>query len=140
MAELPERLVEVAEHFGQGFKPVLDFSGWRVAVSRPREGGAAAAPRSVQRHNATNEVFVLTEGAAEMIIMDGGDTPTDPYVFPMQRNVMYNVQQGVWHATVLSPDAHIIIFERTDTGPHNSTTFELSPEVVQAIRSQLTLV
>lgn len=139
MAELPQRLVEVGKHEGQGFKPVLNLDGWLVAASRHRDGASGATLRSVQRHHETDEVFVLTAGAADMIIMDGDDTPTDPYVFPMQRNVMYNVRQGVWHATVLSEDAHIVIFERSNTGPDNSTVYELPPATLEEIRRRLTL-
>lgn len=139
MADVPERLVETAKHDGEGFKPVLNLDGWLVAVSRHRDGASGTAPKSVQRHHETDEVFVLTEGTADMIIMDGDDIPSEPYVFSMQRNVMYNVRQGVWHATVLSEDANIVIFERANTGPDNSTVYELPTATIEEIRQRLTL-
>lgn len=139
MSELPQELVAVAQHFGTGFAPVMDFSGWRVAVSRRNPAVSPGDFRRVQRHNETNEVFILTQGQAQMVVMEGDTPPTHPHVFTLEPNVVYNVQQGVWHGGFLSEDAHIIIFERTDTGAHNSDTFELDDATIQAILAQVTV-
>lgn len=136
---LPPQLVAVAQHFDTGFAPVMDFAGWRVAVSRHAVGTSPQDFRRVQRHNETNEVFILTQGEAQMVVMGGDTPPTEPYVFHLEPNVVYNVQQGVWHGSFLSPDAHIIIFERADTGPHNSDTYELDDATVDAILAQVTV-
>lgn len=142
MNELPANLVEVGEFFGQGYQPVLDFHGWRVAVLRRREGVTPADFHRVERHNETNEVFILTEGEADMILMDGDETagsaPTDAYVFPMQKNVMYNIQQSVWHHVVLSEDAHIVLVERSNTGQANTDYHELPEAEAGAIRRRFT--
>jgi ureidoglycolate hydrolase len=90
----------------------------------------------VERHRETNEVFILTAGKADLIICDGDSKPTRAYVFPMVLNVAYNIQQAVWHHALMSPDAHIILFERTDTTLENSDYAELSPNVVQEIKAQ----
>ncbi|MEX1018278.1 MAG: ureidoglycolate lyase [Litorilinea sp.] len=138
-SELPAELVGVAQHFGTGFAPVMDFSGWRVAVSRRNPAVTPADFSRVQRHNATNEVFILTQGAAQMVVMAGDTPPTQPHVFQLEPNVVYNVQQGVWHAGFLSDDAHIIIFERADTGADNSDTYELDAATIASILDQITV-
>jgi ureidoglycolate hydrolase len=139
MDKAPESLVEIGTHFGDGYKPVLDFHGWRVAMLRYSEGKRPEAFHRVDRHNATNEVFILTTGEANLVVMDGGDVPTDGYVLHMRPNVAYNVQQAVWHHVVMSEDAHIVLVERTDTSRENSEAVELPEEVVQKIRRQFTL-
>lgn len=139
MTELPQELVGVAQHFGPGFAPVMDFSGWRVAVSRHNPANRPADFSKVQRHNETNEVFILTQGQAQMVVLEGDLPPTRPHVFQLEPNVVYNVQQGVWHAGFLSEDAHIVIFERTDTGAHNSDVFTLDEATIQEILAQITI-
>ena len=74
--DVPQTLVETGEYFGVGFQPVLNFEGWRVAMKRYGDGTQPARFHSVDRHNETNEVFILTEGKAEMLLMEGGDSPT----------------------------------------------------------------
>jgi ureidoglycolate hydrolase len=136
VADVPEQLVEIGEFFGEGYAPVLDFLGWRVAMLR---GGPHTAPEvfhRVERHRETNEVFILTAGAADLIVCDGNEQPTDPRVIPMRRNVAYNIGQGVWHHAVLSAGAHIILVERTDTTTANSDYVELPAEQVAALREQ----
>ena len=71
----------------------------------------------MERHSNTNEVFILTAGQADLIILDGDDAPLAPgHVIPMQQSVAYNVGQSVWHHVLMSPDAHIVLFERSETG------------------------
>ena len=138
--QVPSRLVEEASYFDEGYKPILDFHGWRVAVLRDTEDVRPEAVSRVERHRETNEVFILTEGQADLIILDGGDQPADKaYVFPMELNVAYNIQDGVWHHCVLSEDAHIILFERTNTAEENSDYAALTPALIKRIQAQLSV-
>jgi hypothetical protein len=139
MVEVPNTLVEIGEYFGMGFQPVLDFEGWRVAMKRYGEGTQAAKFHSVDRHNETNEVFILTEGKAEMLLMDGGSTPSEFHLFPMALNVAYSVQASAWHHVFMSEDAHIIVFERSNTSRENSDHFELDAATIAEIRARVRL-
>lgn len=140
MESIPESLLVVGESFEQKYKPILDFHGWRVAVLRYFDGVDPASLRRVERHNATNEVFILTEGQADLILFEGGDSPTDRfYVFPMRLNVAYNIQESGWHHVAMSKDAHIILVERTDTTAENSNYAELPPDVIRAVQSKFTV-
>lgn len=137
---VPAHLVEEASFFGDGYQPILDFHGWRVAVLRYMDDLRPEALRQVERHRETNEVFILTEGQADLIIAAGGDTPGDEvYVFPMELNVAYNIQDGVWHHCVLSEDAHIVLFERTNTSAENSDYAALTPKQIKTIRERLSV-
>ena len=137
--DVPKKLVEIGEYFGVGFQPVLDFEGWRVAMKRYGEGTQAAKFHSVDRHNETNEVFILTEGKAEMLLMEGEGQPTNFHLFPMELNVAYSVQQSAWHHVFMSEDAHIIVFERSNTSRENSDHAELDAETIAAIRARVRL-
>lgn len=139
LTEVPQTLVQVGEYFGVGFQPVLDFEGWRVAMKRAADSTSPAKFHAVDRHNETNEVFVLTSGKAEMLLMEGSNTPANFHLFPMALNVAYSVQAAAWHHVFMSDDAHIIVFERSNTTRENSDHFELDADTIAAIRSRVRL-
>jgi ureidoglycolate hydrolase len=139
MAEIPARLVEVGAFFGDGYQPVLDFHGWRVAMLRRDDAVASDRFHRVERHRETNEVFILTAGRADLIVCDGDARPAAPVVFPMEPNVAYNIAQAVWHHVVMSPDAHIILVERSDTSVANTDYAELPPDQLAAITARFTV-
>lgn len=132
-----KKLVEIGEYFGIGFQPVLDFAGWRVAMKRAADSTHPAQFHSVDRHNETNEVFILTGGKADMLLMEGGNSPSTFHLFPMELNVAYSIQQSAWHHVFMSDDAHIIVFERSNTSRANSDQFELDADTIAAIRSRV---
>lgn len=139
MNSVPANLVQIGASFEQRYQPVLDFAGWRVAMLRHCDHVEAGEFYRVERHRETNEVFILTMGRADLIMFDGAETPTTSYVFPMELNVAYNIGQSVWHHVVMTPDAHVILFERTDTALENSDYAELSPDVVTQIKAQFSI-
>ncbi len=137
MSEVPQELVEIGEYFGVGFQPVLNFEGWRVAMKRWGENTTPAKFHSVDRHNETNEVFILTTGQAELLLIEEKMPPVSAHLIPMKLNVAYSVQQGAWHHVFMSEDAHILVFEREDTTRENSDAFELDADTIAAIRSRV---
>ena len=135
--EVPQQLVEIGQYFGVGFQPVLDFEGWRVAMKRYGDGTQPTKFHSVDRHNETNEVFILTAGQAEMLLMEDGNPPTQFHLFPMELNVAYSVQQRAWHHVFMSEDAHIVVFERSNTTRENSDHAELDSQTIAEIRARV---
>jgi hypothetical protein len=139
--QIPAKLIEVGESFEPKYKPVLDFEGWRVAMLRKSVVEDNLSGVKVERHNETNEVFILTAGEADMIVCDEGDIPGKMFIIKMEDNVAYNILRAVWHQVIMSKDAHIIIFEKTDTTVHNSDYFtfdeKTSASILQKIRETL---
>ncbi len=137
-AELAD-LVQVGASFAQTYAPVLEFDGWRVAMLRYNEAVAPTNLTRVERHRNTNEVFILTAGAADLIILDRHDEERDPgvsaryFVEHMRPSVAYNVGQSVWHHVVMTPDAHIVLMERADTSAATSDYWDLPAELARAI-------
>jgi hypothetical protein len=136
MTSLPRRLVETGAFFGEGYCPVLDFHGWRVAILRFIDGLQPEAFHQVERHPGTNEVFILTAGQADLVVCDGDSQPGEAFVTAMEHNVAYNIGQAVWHNVVMSPDAHIILVERTETSVANSDYADVPPDQIAAIAAQ----
>ena len=54
--------LEIHDHTGAGFLPLVNFEHWRVAVLNFSEDLRSEALAAMQRHDLTDEVFVLLRG------------------------------------------------------------------------------
>jgi hypothetical protein len=107
--------VEIADHRGPGYRPLLDSDGdWMAAIMNGRKG-SWAAPREIEQHPATDELFVLVAGRARLITAGRGRSPGKPRQREMKKFVLYNVKAGTWHATPMTQAAKFIIIERKGT-------------------------
>lgn len=140
MSVAPPHLLAVGRSFEPTYQPVLDFEGWRVAMLRCFDVVAPDHFYRVERHWNTNEVFILTIGKADLIIFEGDEQPGPAYyVFPMDQHVAYDIQKSVWHHVVMSPDAHIVLIERSDTSLDTTDYAEIPAETVAAIKARFTV-
>ncbi|HOE34172.1 MAG TPA: hypothetical protein PLG84_02645 [Anaerolineaceae bacterium] len=119
-------LLEIFTYTGDGYKPLIDFNCWRVALLRYCDDMDPAEMVHLERHMATDEVFVLLEGKAALFLT-GGDGSGELQVEMMQPLKLYNVKQGAWHNAFLSPDATILLVENKDTSRENSEYSPLTP-------------
>jgi len=114
--------LEILEYNGEGYAPVMHFDAWRVAILNYADRFDERSPLRLERHLLTDEVFVLLEGAATLFI---GEEMT---AYPMERNKIYNVKQGVWHRITVSRDAKVLIVENHNTSKDNSEYLEKGNE------------
>jgi len=68
----------------------------------------------LERHNETDEIFVLMEGSAQLIFNEDKERMT------MEKNKLYNVPKGMWHNIKVSQDAVLLIFENENTSRENT--------------------
>lgn len=129
-----DNLVTVSDYNGGGYKPLVDFESWRVAVLRYLDELLPHRLETVECHLETDEVFILVEGRCIMFLADveGGEI-TRLNAVDMQPKKFYNVKKGVYHTHTLTEDAHVIIVENQDTGNHNSKKIKLSQAQIDEI-------
>lgn len=123
-----ENLLEMHEYLGEGYKPLIDFNCWRVAVLRYLDELQPDRISYFERHNETDEVFVLLHGQAVLFIGEGEEQVERILPCPMRQDVLYNVKRGAWHAVALSRDATILLVENRDTARVNSSYFTITPQ------------
>lgn len=128
-----EKLLEVRAHDKAGYLPVIDYSAWRVAVLNYSEDLRAENLTAMQRHNETDEVFVLLRGRCLLFLGEGDETVSAVYAADMQPYQIYNVKKAVWHTHTLSRDAMVLIVENRDTTIGNSPFCDLSDAQRQTI-------
>ncbi len=112
--------IEILHTMDEGYKPQVHFEAWRVAILRYADLFDRDKLVRLERHHLTDEVFVLLEGEATLIIGENCEE------CPMEANKIYNVKKDVWHNIVVSRDARVLIVENDNTGRDNTEYLPLS--------------
>jgi ureidoglycolate hydrolase len=130
---MAEDILAIRQFEGEGYKPLIDFKSWRVAILRWAPFMVVERLNSMERHTQTDEVFVLLHGQAS-IVLGGNQAKIDGvYVQEMEARKLYNVKQNAWHAVVMSQDGVILIIEESNTGEGNTEFCRLTEEFQKEI-------
>jgi ureidoglycolate hydrolase len=127
-------LIEVKSFDGEGYKPLVSFGSWRVAVLRYLDELNPANIKSMERHMKTDEVFVLAKGKAMLILGGNGQEVGGLSTYKMNIGEINNVKKGAWHTVIVSHEAHLVIVENDDTCVENSEYFSLTKELKTKIQ------
>jgi ureidoglycolate hydrolase len=117
---MDENVLAIEEYLGEGYRPLINFGTWRVAILRWIETAQPEKITYLERHTQTDEVFVLLRGRASLLLGGNGLTVTDLQKQVMESGKLYNVRQNAWHSVMMSRDATILIVENEDTTESNS--------------------
>ena len=124
---IPETLLSIHAHEGPSYRPLIDFQAWRVALMNY---DATLTPERIdrlQRHDQTDEIFVLLAGRCILFLGEGDAHVTRLHAVDMQPFQLYNVRRAAWHSHTFSPDARVLIVENSDTNDANSPFLDLTP-------------
>lgn len=106
--------VEIYDYKGEDYKTAMSFGSWRVAYLNSGEEFSEGGFHKIERHNETDEVFVLLEGKATLLIGE------EINKIEMETHKLYNVPKGVWHHIFVYEGTRVLIVENEDTGKENS--------------------
>ena len=101
----------------QGYQTVHTFDngdGWRVGIISFAERFTKEGMTYLERHNLTDEVFLLLDGEAVLIIGQ------EKLHVPMEKSKAYNVEQGEWHNVLLNEDSVVAVVENKKTSKENT--------------------
>ena len=132
---MKKEYIDVTSYQGEGYLPMIDFEAWRVAILRYCEELEVQNLTTMQKHNETDEVFILLEGNCTLFTGGKGDFIHDIDAIAMKPLQLYNVKQGVWHTHTLDHAATVLIVENRDTSDNNSPKAILTAEQLEQIRS-----
>ncbi|MFN2340851.1 MAG: hypothetical protein ABR547_06235 [Halanaerobium sp.] len=121
-------LIEIKEYEAAGYKPVIDYGEWRVAVLNYCDELLPENITKMQKHNQTDEVFVLLKGKCMLFMAEGDQEIEKIYAQEMEPYKMYNIKRSVWHTHTLSEEAMVLIIENRDTGLDNSPEIDLTDQ------------
>ena len=126
MTKLSESLIEIREHNGPDYMPLIDYQAWRVALMNYTADLLPEKIDRMQKHTETDEVFVLMKGRCILFIGEGEESVTKVHAVDMELYKLYNVKKSTWHLHTFSEDARVLIVENRDTIVENSPYVSLS--------------
>lgn len=120
--------IEISRYDETGYKTLVSYEGWRVAFMNDGPKTTIEGLSYFQKHNESDEVFVLLKGRCVLLMAEFGDTPGEITAVDMQPHTMYNVKKGAWHTHYFAPDTQVLIVENADTDLSNSPCYNLTDE------------
>ena len=126
---MDSNLVEIATHEDIGYRSLIFFEGWRVAIlNDDPEAARMDKIRFFERHMETDEVFVLLSGECTLLIGGSDNKPGKIELVQMEMNKIYNVRKAVWHNAVGSEGFSVLIVENATTSKQNTEYYSISLE------------
>ena len=89
----------------------------------------------MERHNETDELFVLVEGNCTLAYANEVSGGLKFGAVKMEPNRVYNIPCTLWHNTIMTKEAKLILIEDVSTGMSNSNILPLSEEQIKELRS-----
>jgi hypothetical protein len=127
------RGLEVHEWSEDGYKPLVFSHDWQAAILNWEPIFDLEKVGEVERHNQTDEVFVLTKGKAVLFTIDDQGM----LIEEMKVGVICNVLKGVWHNLASTQDSSWIIVENRDTHLHDCEFRQLSTDELIFLKANL---
>lgn len=124
--DIDKKLLEIKTYNEEGYSPVIDYNSWRVAVLNYCDELLPENITKMQRHDETDEVFILLKGNCILFLGEGENKITNIYARSMEPLKLYNIKRAVWHSHTLSEDAMVLIVENKDTTIVNSPEIKLN--------------
>lgn len=126
---------EIIEFHKEGYKPLVDFSEWRVAVLKYCDKLRIENITTMQKHTQTDEVFVLLNGSCTLFTGGNGDAPSNINWVTMRPHMVYNIKKGVWHNHTLDNQGEVLVVENRNTCIDNSPIVPLNKEQIRLLLS-----
>lgn len=123
---MKKEYIDVSSYQGEGYLPMIDFGGWRVAFLRYCEELEIQNLATMQKHDETDEVFVLLEGNCTLFTGGNQNSIDEIDAIAMKPLQLYNVKKGTWHTHTLDQCTTVLIVENRDTIDRNSPTKPLT--------------
>jgi len=127
-------MLEVYEWSGEGFAPLVFTEGWQAALLNWEPLFDRRNLDEIERHNQTDEVFVLLRGRAVLFTRPDGEALE---AVEMDAGKIYNVPAGVWHNIVATRDVSFLIVENRDTHIHDTEIRPITDDELAQLDAQL---
>jgi len=119
----------------EGMRRVFENEKWTVGIKNWKPANDITGIDCLERHNQTDELFVLTAGACTLIY---ANETADGMIFgavKMEPQKVYNIPAALWHNTITQKDTKMILIEDSNTSMENSDILALEEGQIEIVRS-----
>lgn len=133
---MSKKEIEITEFQQAGYKPLVDYEAWRVAVLKFCDDLRLENIKNMQKHMETDEVFILLKGSCTLFLGGSGERPEHIKRIDMAAGKVYNIKKGVWHNHIMNQFGEVVIVENSNTSDENSPVIELTQEQIRELRQE----
>ena len=122
------------EFTGEGMHRVFENEKWTVGIKNWKPANDITGIDNLERHNLTDELFVLIAGSCTLIFANETDGGLEFGAVKMEPNKVYNIPATLWHNTVTQKDTKMILIEDSSPSNENSDILPLTPEQIGLVQ------
>ena len=126
--------LEIGDYQAPGWKVLIEDGGGWMAAFMNGDAKDWKLPDRIERHSATDELFLLLEGRAVLAAAGSGEAPGEVKAVEMAPGRLYNVKNRTWHTCAFGPGSRVLIVEAAGTGKANTAKVPLTDEQKAAIQ------
>ena len=91
--------------------------------------------KTMQKHDESDEVFVLLSGNCTLFTGGNGEQIGEIDMISMVPKKLYNVKKGVFHTHTLDKAGSVLIVENQNTCDENSPTRDMTEEQIEVLKT-----
>ena len=123
------------EFNGEGMQHVFENEKWTVGIKNWKPANDVTGIDCLERHNKTDELFVLVEGSCTLVYANETEGGLDFGAVKMEKDKVYNIPATLWHNTITCKDTKMILIEDSNTSMENSDILNLTEAQIAEMRS-----
>ena len=112
--------IEKSEYSGEGLVRVYENETWMVGIKNWKPANDIANIDCLERHNETDELFVLLAGSCTLLFANKGEKGLEIEAEVMEPQKLYKIPRSLWHNTVTKKDTKLLLVEDSATSSKNS--------------------
>ncbi len=124
------------EFTGEGMHRVYENEKWTVGIKNWKPANDITGISNVERHNTTDEMFVLVEGTCTLVY--GNEDASGNLSFeavPMERGRLYVIPKHLWHNTITVKETKMFLIEDSNCSGDNSDVRDLTPDEIKCVKA-----
>lgn len=119
---------------GEGMQRVFENEKWTVGIKNWKPANDITGIDCLERHNKTDELFVLVEGSCTLIYANETESGLELGGVKMEPDKVYNIPATLWHNTVTCKDTKMILIEDSNTSMENSDILALNESQIAKVK------
>lgn len=131
--------IESVEFDGVGLNRVYENVKWMIGIKNWKPENDVSAIDCLERHNETDELFVLLAGKCALLFADEKAGAVDIQAMPMDQGKLYKIPRSLWHTTVTMKETKLLLVEDSATSSKNSDVLKLDASQMASIRKLVKL-
>ncbi len=125
------------QYDGEALKRVYENSQWTVGIKNWKPANDIDQIGNLERHNRTDELFVLLNGSCALVYATEEGNGLNLKIVEMRPHAVYQIPPALWHNTIMTKEAKLLLIENSDTSMENTDLRDLTKEEVSFLKNQV---